>query len=311
MVIGAGPDLAAANALTALSSSMLRLTAPPLGALLLAGPGLTCVVLTDVASYLASAALVARAGHHAAGARQPPPPERHPAAGLRAGLRQVARVPLLRGLLVGNGVFLTANAALTVLLVPFITEQLHAPGYGLGYLISGLGVGFVAGSALSGRILGRFSSRQILVTAHLAGGGAYFALFNAPDLAAAVMAATLVGLPGSILLVCVETHVQRAATAGTLGRVGAIFFATDSLAAVAGALGAPALVAVLGLARALNTISAGALLAAPLTWKLLPNPPSLAAAPATDTAHGQAATNPASVPSGQQSHPSSSEYPRR
>lgn len=49
-----------------------------------------------------------------------------------------------------------------------------------------------------------------------------------------------------------------------LGRIGALFFAVDSLAAVVGALCAPTLVTALGLTPALNTISALALVAVPV-----------------------------------------------
>lgn len=271
-VLGTGPELTAGNALSSLSASVLRLAAPPLGALLLAGPGISSVLLIDIASYLVSAVLIARVGRRPPVRGRAPEAERNTTAELRAGLEHVARTPLLRGPLASNGVFLTANAALTALLVPFVTGHLHAPGYGVGYLISGLGAGFVMGSAASRHLLGRFTLRQTLGLAQLANGAAYFTLFNSPDLATAVAAAVLIGLPGSVLLVSVQTHLQRTAPPGMLSRVGALFFAMDSLAMVIGALGGPALVALLGLTAALNAISASALLAAPLTWGLLPRP---------------------------------------
>ncbi|WP_194238468.1 MFS transporter [Streptomyces spongiae] len=264
-VLGTGPELTAANALNALSGSVLRLAAPPLGALLLAGPGITWVLLIDIASYLISAALIARVGHHVPEPKAPKD-ERNTPAELRSGLTHVAHAPLLRGPLVSNGVFLTANAALTALLVPFVTGHLRAPGYGVGYLVSGLGAGFIMGSAASPFLLGRFSVRHVLSAVQLANGAAYFVLFNSPNLATAVAAAVLVGLPGSILLISVETHVQRSTPSHMLSRVSALFFTMDSLASVIGALCAPALVTVLGLTTALNAISASALLAAPLTW---------------------------------------------
>ncbi|MEW1860319.1 MFS transporter [Streptomyces sp. NPDC088194] len=286
-VMGTGPELNAANSLTALTGSVLRLAAPPLGALLLAGPGITAVLLIDIASYLASACLIARLSRRIpapvpAAARHPKAPTAHrttpaerPAelrTDLRAGLRHVAATPLLRGPLLGNGVFLTANAALTVLLVPFVVGRLHAPGYAVGYLVSGLGAGYVIGSAVSRRALLALGIRRVLGATQLANAAAYFALFNAPTLPLAVAAAVLIGLPGSMLLISVETHVQRTAPPGMLARVGALFFAADSLAAVVGALGAPVLVAALGLPAALNAISAFALLAVPVTLTSLPAP---------------------------------------
>jgi len=268
VVVGTGPQLAAANGLNAFSGSVLRLTAPVLGALLLSGPGIRWVVVIDVASYLVAAGLIARLGR-----RVPASPAGISAgasAGLRAGLTHVAHSPLLRGPLIGNGVFLTANAALTTLLVPFVTGPLNAPGADVGYLISGLGAGFVLGSAASRLLLDRFSTRLLLSLAQLANGIAYFALFNAPTPATAVAAAALIGVPGSVLLISVETHVQRTAPPDMIGRVGSLFFAMDSLAAVTGAGFAPALVAAFGLAPALDIISAAALLASPLTWTLSP-----------------------------------------
>ncbi|MER5183993.1 MFS transporter [Streptomyces sp. NPDC002896] len=221
--------------------------------------------------------LIARVGHHLTTPKATARNERNTPAGLRAGLAHIARSPLLRGPLISNGVFLTANAALTALLVPFVTGPLSAPGASVGYLISGLGVGFVVGSVASRSLLDRYGIRQVLSATQLASGIAYFALFNAPSLAAAVAAAVLIGLPGSILLISVETHIQRTAPPGMLGRVGALFFAMDSLAAIVGALTAPILVAIVGLTAALNAISAAALLAAPLTWALSPRPPPGAA----------------------------------
>jgi MFS family permease len=289
-VLGTGPELAAANTLNALAGSVLRLAAPPLGALLLAGPGITSVLLIDIASYLTSAGLIARVSRHIPAPRAPEE-DRDTLADLRAGLRHVTRTSLLRGPLAGNGVFLTANAALTVLLVPFVIGHLKTPGYTVGYLISGLGVGFIMGSAASRHVLARFTIRHVLSATQLTNGVAYFTLFNSPSLPIAITAAALIGLPGSILLISVETHIQRTAPPDMLGRIGALFFAMDSLAAVIGALGAPALVAALGLTTALNTISAFALLAVPVTWGSLPRSASKLRAPQTTRPTSPAATH--------------------
>jgi MFS family permease len=288
-VLGTGPELAAANTLNALASSVLRLAAPPLGALLLAGPGITSVLLIDIVSYLTSAGLIARVSRHIP-APKAPEEDRNTFADLRAGLRQVMRTSVLRGPLAGNGVFLTANAALTVLLVPFVIRHLNSPGYTVGYLISGLGAGFIVGSAASRYVLARFTIRHVLSATQLANGVAYFALFNSPNLPIAITAAVLLGLPGSILLISVETHIQRTAPPDMLGRIGALFFAMDSLAAVIGALGAPALVAALGLTTALNTVSAFALLAVPVTWGSLPRSAPQHRAPRTTRPTSPAAT---------------------
>jgi Na+/melibiose symporter-like transporter len=266
-VVGTGNELAAANALNAFTGSAIRLAAPPLGALLLAGPGIGFVLAVDMVSYLLSAAIIATVRTH-----------RHPTTeridNPLAGFRYVARHRALRGILLGQTVFLTANAGLTALLVPFTVDRLHAPGYVLGYLISGLGAGYLIGAALSTKAQTWLGIRDLLAVTQLATAAAYFALFNAPGTPWAIAAAALIGLPGSILLITAETAIQRTAPAGMLGRIGALFFAADSLALLIGALAAPALTLLLELPLTLNALAAFAVIAAALTLVAVPGHPA-------------------------------------
>ena len=86
--------------------------------------------------------------------------------------------------------FLTANAGLTALLVPFAVDRLQAPGYVVGYLISGLGVGYLIGAALSTRAATWLGTRDLLALTQFATAAAFFALFNAPSISWAVVAAS-------------------------------------------------------------------------------------------------------------------------
>jgi Na+/melibiose symporter-like transporter len=269
-IVGTGEGLAAANALTALSGSVIRLAAPPLGALLLAGPGITFVLVVDIASYLLSAAIIATLTPRITTKRE---------AGkgfheLREGLSYVGRNKILRGILLANGVFLTANAGLTALLVPFAVNRLNAPGYTVGYLISGLGAGFLLGAAISPKALTWLGIRDLLIVTQLATGLGFFALFNAPGVLWAIAAAALIGIPGSVLLITAETTVQRITPTELLGRVGALFFALDSLTVIIGALAAPALTTFAGLPLTLNLLAAFAVLAAPVTLYAVPSHPA-------------------------------------
>ncbi|MBB5839680.1 putative MFS family arabinose efflux permease [Kribbella italica] len=266
-VVGTGPELAAANAARAFAGSVTRLGAPPLGALLLAGPGITFVLAVDIASYLLSAATIAAIRTR---------PARAPHQPLRplAGLQYAVRSKPLRGLLAGNGVFLIANAGLTALLVPLMVERLDAPGYTVGYVFSGLGAGYLLGAAISVRALSWLGIRDLIAATQLATGAAFFALVNAPNVPWAIAAAVLIGLPGSVLLITTETTVQRITTPGMLAQVGALFFAVDALAAVVGALAAPAITVVADLPVTLNLLAASAVLAAPLTLYAVPGHPA-------------------------------------
>jgi MFS family permease len=304
-VVGTGEELAAANSLTAVSGSVIRLAAPPLGVLLLAGPGISFVLALDIASYLLSAAIIATVSRRLAGQRvsaqhgsdqrasgQRPSGQGAsgqraglkeaaelssspvPSGGLSEGLRAVAHSRVLRGLLAGNGIFLTGNAGLTALLVPLTVDRLHAPGYAVGYLISGLGAGFLLGAAISAKSLTWFGVRDLLITTQVATAIGFFALVNAPGIAWGIVAAAFIGIPGSVLLITAETTVQRVAPRGMLARIGALFFAMDSLAVVIGALAAAALTNLTGLPIALNLLAASALLAAPITLLAVPGHPA-------------------------------------
>jgi Na+/melibiose symporter-like transporter len=309
-VVGTGEELAAANSVTAVSGSVIRLAAPPLGALLLAGPGISFVLAVDIASYLLSAAIIATVSRRFArqrvsgqrGSDQRAPGQRPsgqgasgqgasggragleeaaelssspvPSGGLLEGLRSVAHSRVLRGLLAGNGIFLTGNAGLTALLVPLTIDRLHAPGYAVGYLISGLGAGFLLGAAISAKSLTWLGVRDLLITTQVATAIAFFALVNAPGIAWGIVAAAFIGIPGSVLLITAETTVQRVAPRGMLARIGALFFAMDSLAVIIGALAAAALTNLTGLPIALNLLAASALLAAPITLLAVPGHPA-------------------------------------
>lgn len=266
-VVGTGEDLAAANSLTAFTGSVIRLGAPPLGAILLAGPGIKFVLAVDIVSYLLSAAIIATIRHRATA-------DREADKRLRAGLSCIRGSKILQGILIGNGVFLTANAGATALLVPFTVQRLDAPGYTVGYLISGLGVGFLLGAATSMKALTWLGIRDLLVVTQIATGAAFFALFNAPSVPWAIAATAAIGFPGSILLITAETTVQRITPTELLGRVGALFFALDSLTVVIGALAAPALTTLVGLPLTLNLLAAFAVLAAPVTLFAVPAHPA-------------------------------------
>ena len=279
-IVGTGPDLVAANSLTAFSGSVIRLGAPPLGAILLAGPGIQFVLAVDIASYLLSAAIIATLSRRVTAKRETGKGFQE----LKEGIKHVRQNKILKGILLANGVFLTANAGATALLVPFTVDRLNAPGYTIGYLFSGLGAGFLLGAAVSPKALTWLGVRDLLAVTQVATGLAFFALFNSPSAPWAIIATALIGFPGSILLITAETTVQRVTPATLLGRVGALFFALDSVTVVIGALAAPALATMIGLPLTLNLVAAFAVLAAPITLYAVPSHPAHLVRPKDQTA---------------------------
>jgi MFS family permease len=226
-IVGTGPELVRANGFIALNNGIVRLVGPPLGAVLLAWLGLPVVVLLDLASYLVSAAMITmiRARHSVS-------------AGVRVelwdGLRFTFADHVLRRMLLLNTLFFTANAVFTALLIPFMTIRFGNHPTDVGLLLSALGVGYLIGAPLAARLVNRYRAGPLLGFAQAGIGLCFLALANAPTVLVAVVAGGLIGVPGSLLLVTIETTIQRASPDELRGSVGATFFASDALAALVG-----------------------------------------------------------------------------
>jgi len=233
-VVGTGPELVSANSLVALNNGIVRLVGPPLGAVLLSLFGLSALVLLDVASYLVSALMITLTRVRV----RPTAVGRIGAvlAELGAGLRFVGHQRTLRGLLLVSVTFFTANGVFTALLIPYMTTRFGNHPEVIGYLLSALGIGYLLGAPLAGRLVRRRPPGVLLVVAQAGVGVCFMTLANAPTAAVAILAGGLAGLPGSLLLVTVETTIQRTTPNPLRGRTGATFFAGDALADLTGAL---------------------------------------------------------------------------
>jgi MFS family permease len=268
-IVGRGAELAAANSLSAFTTSAFRMLGPLVGTFLAAGGWFRAVVLLDVASYLVAGAIVGRVAIPRTARRARNPRVRNPG-GLRHGLRHIARAPLLRGLLTTGCLYWTLNAALTALLIPFVALRLHSSGRTLGYLIAGLGIGYLGGSALSKLLISRYPARILLAVACASVGACFLVMFTTTALPVAVVAATAAGVPGAVVQIVIGNCWQASTPDAVLGRVSAAFYTSDGVAAVAGALIAPAIVALTGLAAALDILSAMVLLTAVMAIILVP-----------------------------------------
>ncbi len=273
-IVGTGTRLAGANSLIAVNNGIIRLAGPPLGALLLTVFGLPALVFADLASYLFAALAVAliRAPVIPAAVRTGVLGE------LRAGLSFALRHRPLAGLLSVTFLFWTANAVFTALLVPLMTLRFGNRPDVIGVQLSALGAGYLAGGPIGGRLVRDRSPESPLMIGLVGVGCCFGVLANAHSVPVAVLAVGLAGLPGSLLLVTTETTIQRATPEPLRGRVGAVFFASDAAAALAGATLGAGLGGPRGLAVLLTTSAGVMVLLAGVVPLLMrrpigPNPP--------------------------------------
>jgi len=241
----------------------VRLVGGPLGGLLLTAYGVTWLICADALSYLLSAAAVFMTSKPAGRPTDRTATIRGVVRDLSAGVRVLRDQPVARALLPVTVIFLAANASLSAVLIPFGVQRLGG-GEHTGFLLSGLGVGFLLGGPVIRTLLDRVQPRSLL-TVSLAGVAvAYFALFTSSSLAAALPAAVAVGLFGSMSEVIPQTAVQRVIPNAVLGRVSAVFLTGEAAATLAGAVAGPFLAqeahfAAVAVAASLLTFGAAAL----------------------------------------------------
>jgi predicted MFS family arabinose efflux permease len=297
-VVGTGSLLSSANALNAASSGVVRLVGGPLGGILLALCGARWLIGIDAASYLLSALALTLTSRTPASRT----PISHPlasragaAAGavvrdLLEGARVLVRQPVARALFPVTVVYLAANASLSAVLIAFGIRRLGGSEH-TGFLLAGLGVGFLAGAPVIRLLLDRVQPRTLLAATLTATAAAYVGLFTSSSLAAALPAAAAVGMFGSMSLVIPQTTMQRVVPNAVLGRIGAVFLTGEAAATLAGAAVGPFLAQAAGLtvvAVAAGLVTLAAAVLARLLVPLLSGPsdepvgrPSPATSPAS------------------------------
>jgi predicted MFS family arabinose efflux permease len=269
-IVGTGQLLSSANALNSASSGTVRLIGGPLGGVLLAVWGARWLIGIDAASYLLSAAAMFMTS---ATAREPQDRERTTVAtvarDLAAGVRVLRRQPVARALLLVTVVFLAANASLSAVLIPFGIQRLGGSEH-TGYLLAGLGAGFLLGAPVIRLLLDRVQPGRLLAATLAATAAAFFALFSSSSLATALPAAAAVGAFGSMSLVVPQTAMQRVIPNTLLGRIGAVFLTGEAAATLGGAAGGPVLAQAAGLTATAAVASLVTLAAAALAWLSVP-----------------------------------------
>ncbi len=267
-IVGRGDDLVEATAWSAASTGIVRLAGGPLGGFLYALIGFHGLVLADAGTYLLSALLVVSLRARRPAGRDYVNPKFLNE--LLAGVRFLSRQAVLRGLLVVSALFLFANGALNVVIVPLTVQVLHGGSRDVGLLMAALGAGYLAGAWLGRRASARGWLR-LPVTACLAGVALAFAgLFNASVMPVALVSIALAGVCGGTLLPVIGVQVRRHTPDAILGRTSSAMAAVQMAASLAGGALGGVLAGTIGIAAMADLALAPILVAAVLAWATLP-----------------------------------------
>jgi predicted MFS family arabinose efflux permease len=285
-VVGTGTLLSSANSLNAVTDGTVRLIGGPLGGILLTAYGIRWLICADALSYLLSAAALFRTSRPD-GER----PDRKATIGevardLIEGVNVLRNQSVARALLPVAVIFLAANASLSAVLIPFGVQRLGGSEQ-TGFLLSCLGVGFLAGAPILRALLDRVQPRTLLTASLTATAIAYFLLFTSSSLATALPAAVAVGMFGSMSLVIPQTAMQRVIPNAVLGRVSAVFLTGEAAATLGGAVAGPFIAQAAHLAGVAAAASLATLSAAALTFLIVPRMSAIIPLPPPSAATGQ------------------------
>jgi MFS family permease len=192
------------------------------GMLALSGPDLAYWV--NAATFLLSAALVARIP--ARSLRSEEPITRGHWDDLRAGIGLVFRSRPLLTVLVAWNVSALATAFVNVAEVPLVKDDLGGGNIGLGFLVGATGVGLVIGSFFAASALERLGMRALYAGSLLVMAVGFGAASVSPTVAVAAVLAAFATIGNGAAIVCNQLLVQAGAPDAMRGRALAVLMST-------------------------------------------------------------------------------------
>lgn len=241
-------DRARASGIGQTTYAVVSIVGPPLAAPLLFTTGMSWALLLNAVSFAVSYLAIrsVRVTPVTSGDAQPardsdPQPagdsDAEPAGSRRmwrefvGGLRFLRASRVLVVLLVTIVVANAGGATLNALGVFFVTDNLHAPARWYGTIEMAIGIGAVAGAAVSGRLVGRFGAARMLYTGLLVAGLLLLVYARLSNLPTAIVLLALIGMPLAVLNVAIMPLLLGATPSEYVGRV----FSTIDLAQQAAA----------------------------------------------------------------------------
>lgn len=284
-------ELTAANGAYGQAQSVARLAGSAIGGVIAAYGGLTAVALSDAATFLVSAMLLARVRGYGTAPRTAGETggQRRAQAEWAAGIRKCARDPILRLMIAFIAVTSVGEGISLALLAPFVSRVLHGDASAYGTILALQAVGGIAGGVLIASYGHRLPTRMLVGAGSVLFGALDLMLFlyplALPGLWPAGLLIALAGLPGAALVAGYTTALQVQAGNDHRGRVFGAFATVQAAAILLGIAAGGTLGSVIGIvpvlaAQGVGYCGAGLYLTAALRGRREPDPcPQPAASP--------------------------------
>ena len=250
-------DLVAANALNGTIYSLVVVTGPAVGAVLILLGDPATAFAVNAGSFVLSALLVGRIRTRSRPVDVTEAGKAGPLKQMTVGAKTIARLPAARTLVAFCVLVSFVYGTDTVLFIGASEDKLGTGTHGFGYLLAGLGVGGLIAAPLVDRLAG---SRRLALIITLGVAGyclptALLTVVHSPELAFALQ--VLRGGSTLVVDVLAIASLQRAVPEDQLARVFGVFFAFVLAAISIGALITPPIVDAFGLDAALFIMAFG------------------------------------------------------
>jgi Na+/melibiose symporter-like transporter len=241
-------ELLAANAVNGQVSNVSRLAGSAAGGIIAAAGGLVAVTLTDAASFVISAALLAlvRTSGRQAARESVGGPARarlmQVGQELADGLRLSVRRKILRALMIFALVTSVGEGIMGTLFTPFVRHVLHGSSQEFGLIIAAQALGGIVGGVAAAGVSQRVRASRLVSIGAIVFGLIDLAIFLYPLSYVAVWPAVagmiIVGIPGALCVAGLITLFQQSSEDSYRGRVFGAISTLEGITILAGTLGA-------------------------------------------------------------------------
>lgn len=227
-------ELTSANSLLQAIDHGTTALAPPLAGLLVATEGPHLAYWVNAASFLVSAALLARVP--ASKLQTAVSATRGLLRDVGDGMRAVARSPQLMTVLIVWTTAILANGAINVSEIAFAKDSLDSGAFGFGLLAGGAGLGLALGSLLAAPWIDRRGVTIVYVSSFVLMAGGFGVAAVAPNVWVAVLCVIVSGIGNGSAVVCNFTYIGRGAADEVRGRTITLLMSATAVTFVVGTL---------------------------------------------------------------------------